>query len=90
MSATFRNIELSGFSYTAIFKSVNYDDVQIENCYIHKVKGIHYSGIGYGAWFQADRSGDQIIDINNTIFDDCKAAIDGQGRSPIMTIGDCT
>ncbi|MBK8416233.1 MAG: hypothetical protein IPL22_18060 [Bacteroidetes bacterium] len=90
MSATFRNIELSGFSYTAIFKSVNYDDVQIENCYIHKVKGIHYSGIGYGAWFQADRSGDQIIDINNTIFDDCKAAIDGQGRSPIMTISDCT
>ncbi|MBK6641731.1 MAG: hypothetical protein IPG39_11065 [Bacteroidetes bacterium] len=90
MSATFRNIELSGFSYTAIFKSENYDDVQIENCYIHKVKGIHYSGIGYGAWFQADRSGDQIIDINNTIFDDCKAAIDGQGRSPIMTIGDCT
>ncbi|MBK6642635.1 MAG: hypothetical protein IPG39_16160 [Bacteroidetes bacterium] len=82
MSATFRNIELSGFSYTAIFKSVNYDDVQIENCYIHKVKGIHYSGIGYGAWFQADRSGDQIIDINNTILMIAKRLL--MGRADLL------
>ncbi len=89
-TATFRNVEISGFSYAGILKRATYDNVYIENSYIHKVKGRHSSGIGYGTWFQADRIGDQIIEINNTIFDDCKAAIDGQGRSPVVTIDGCT
>ncbi|MBL0343044.1 MAG: hypothetical protein IPP71_20555 [Bacteroidetes bacterium] len=78
-AANILNCEIFGFSQAGIWKNYDTDLLNIDNCYIHKVKGRSKYGIGYGAWLMSEQSPiAQVVNITNTIFDDCKAAIDGQ------------
>jgi hypothetical protein len=78
-TATINNTEISGFSQSGVWKTNLPLILNLNNCYIHKIKGRTSSGIGYGVWTLGDVGNDQEIYFNNCIFDDCKAAIDGQG-----------
>ncbi len=88
------NCELSCFSYAGIFKEDENRIVNINNSYIHKVKGRASRGIGYGSWNKGVANPDPslfyTVTFNNTLFDDCKAAIDGQGDPVDWIISDCT
>lgn len=81
------NCEISGFSYAGIHCNRNTDEITIENCYIHRVKGIRttinplgpsgHTAIAYGIWIQS-ASIETNIYLSNNIYDNCKASIDGQ------------
>ncbi len=87
--ATVQNCEISCFSYAGIFGKSKIDGVNLVNNYIHKVKGVASTGIGYGCWFQGSLT-ESTVDFENNIFDDCKAAIDGQGYPTNWVINKCT
>ncbi len=94
LAVNIRNCEVSCFSYAGIFKDDENRMVNITNSYIHKVKGRASKGIGYGSWNKGDATPDPLllyeVTYTNTIFDDCKAAIDGQGDPNDWIINDCT
>ncbi|MBL0339486.1 MAG: hypothetical protein IPP71_00310 [Bacteroidetes bacterium] len=90
-AANILNCEIFGFSQAGIWKNYDTDLLNIENCYIHKVKGRSKYGIGYGVWLMSEQSPiAQVVNITNTIFDDCKAAIDGQANIVNWNINNCT
>jgi hypothetical protein len=83
-SVEINNSEISCFSYMGVQLKNGVHEFNFNNNYLHKVKGkTETIGVGYGLWMQAKRiqiSGNpQSFSITNGIFDDCKAAIDGQG-----------
>jgi hypothetical protein len=85
------NCEIFGFSQAGIWKKYDTDLLNIDNCYIHKVKGRSSYGIGYGAWLMSEKGPNvQEVNITNTVFDDCKASIDGQAHIVNWNINKCT
>ncbi|MBL0339723.1 MAG: hypothetical protein IPP71_01695 [Bacteroidetes bacterium] len=94
LPTTIKNCEVSCFSQAGIWKRDSPKDLIIENCYIQKVKGRSDTGIGYGVWTQGVLlplpQQVQVVNFKNTIFDDCKAAIDGQGDPINWTIENCS
>jgi hypothetical protein len=92
-TATISNCEISCFSLSGIWKSDQPELLTISNCYIHKVKGTQQTyGIGYGVWTQSTYFPLTPLEINfqNNIFDDCKAALDGQGKIVNWNINHCS
>lgn len=77
--ATISNCEISCFSQAGVWKSSHPEILNLINCYVHKVRGKTESGIGYGVWSMGDLTPTPTVNFTNCIFDDCKAAIDGQG-----------
>ncbi len=80
-----KNCEIEGFSLAGIWFEDQTDDILIENCYIHHIKGISNIGIGYGVIM---RSGEPLViydddpanwnmELKGNIFDECKDAFDG-------------
>ncbi|MBL0341512.1 MAG: hypothetical protein IPP71_11560 [Bacteroidetes bacterium] len=91
-----QDCELWGFSNSAIWSDVRTKDITIERCYIHHTKGYSYHGIGYGIWFisayddgLAHDPAENLI-VKNSMFDECKSAIDGQGYEYEWLINDCS
>ncbi|MBL0341580.1 MAG: hypothetical protein IPP71_11945 [Bacteroidetes bacterium] len=90
-STIIRNCEIACFSYAGVWKRNLPETLTIENCYIHKVKGECQFGIGYGIWTQGPFNlPAQKMNFTNILFDDCKAAIDGQGYVVDWTINKCS
>jgi hypothetical protein len=83
------NCEILNFSYSGIFGEPQSTDIQIKNCYIHNIKGFCDPGIGYAIWLQ-NSSLHTNASIENTIFNDCKEAIDGQSGIQDWNINNCT
>ncbi|MBK7971403.1 MAG: hypothetical protein IPK08_22065 [Bacteroidetes bacterium] len=84
LTVEINNSEISCFSYMGVQLTNKVHELIFNNNYVHKVKGkTETIGVGYGLWMQAKSiqiSGNpQLFNITNGIFDDCKAAIDGQG-----------
>ncbi len=94
LTTTIQNCEIACFSYAGIFKSPRPRTVIVKNCYVHKVKANgNAPGLGYGCWAQGgflDPNDDGNITYENVIFDDCKAAIDGQGYPNNWNINKCS
>jgi len=85
-----KNCEIFCFSYAGVFKFPKVTNVEIIDCFIHKVKGISKKpGIGYGTWMQGWNT-KTTVDFTNIIFDDCKTAIDGQGYPMDWFIDRCS
>ncbi|HMT30526.1 MAG TPA: hypothetical protein PKD91_14720, partial [Bacteroidia bacterium] len=84
------------FSYGGIFAKAGVTDVEIDHCYIHHVKGTGGGdtyGKGYGIWIQGGLQSDAVgtdFSITNSIFDECKAAVDAQPNPANVTIENCT
>ncbi|MBA3285027.1 MAG: hypothetical protein H0U27_08215, partial [Nitrosopumilus sp.] len=91
-TATIKNCEISCFSQSGIWKDDEPLTLNVENCYIHKVKGVSATGIGYGIWTEGDYDASpvQVMNYHNNIYDDCKAAIDGQGKVTNWNITNCS
>ena len=89
---TISNCEISCFSQAAIWKADRTGQLNMNNNFIHKVRGKSSSGIGYGVWTQGDAvtPEHQTVNFTNCIFDDSKCAIDGQGDPITWNILDCT
>lgn len=96
------NCEISGFNYAGIHCQSRTSDITIVNNYIHNIKGIRttidvnnssnpegHVAIAYGIWIQTSKYPTEVNLLNN-IFDDCKAAIDGQSGAADWNISDCT
>jgi len=81
--------EIYGFSYAGIFGEPGTDDISIDHCYIHNIKGFCEPGIGYGNWFQNNGILTE-VNLDNNIYNDCKEAIDGQSGSQNWSINNCT
>jgi hypothetical protein len=94
LTTTIENCEVGCFSYAGIFKSTRPRSVLVKNCYVQKVKANgNGPGLGYGCWAQGlflDPNDDGNITYENVIFDDCKAAIDGQGYPNNWNINKCS
>ncbi len=91
-NAVISNCEIFGFSYAGIFGDTG-TNAEIEYSYIHHVKGTggkKTTAKGYGVWIQGLPSGGTTYSLNSSIFDDCKAAIDGQGNPCSWYINNCT
>jgi hypothetical protein len=91
-ASNIENCEIFGFSYAGIFGDAG-SNAQIDHCYIHHVKGTggqQTTAKGYGMWIQGLPSGGSSYSVNSGIFDDCKAAIDGQGNPCSWYINNCT
>jgi hypothetical protein len=78
-----RNCEIYNFSYAGIFVNQDCDEVNINNCQIHHIKGEggYTTAKGYGIWIKGklvdDTSTDAtLINIEDCIFDECKSALD--------------
>lgn len=86
------NCEISCFSQAGIWKDNEPENLIVENCFIHNVKGVSYTGIGYGVWSQSKAANNpaQNISFINNIFDDCKAAIDDSGYPHSQEIKKCS
>ncbi|MBK9047310.1 MAG: hypothetical protein IPL74_11495 [Bacteroidetes bacterium] len=93
LTTTIQNCEIACFSYAGIFKSPRPRTVIVKS-YVHKVKANgNAPGLGYGCWAQGgflDPNDDGNITYENVIFDDCKAAIDGQGYPNNWNINKCS
>jgi hypothetical protein len=95
LEITVENCEVSCFSYAGIMTHPQCSLFTVRNNYIHHVKGVGKTvGIGYGIWVMG---GSGIMAPNfhetilhNNIFDDCKAAIDGQGHPINWNITKCS
>jgi hypothetical protein len=91
------NCEIFGFNYAGVHCNAMTDNFTISNSYIHNIKGIRSTvdnpggsiAIAYGVWVQTAKYQTN-VDFLNTIFDDCKAAIDGQNGAADWNIEDCT
>lgn len=86
------NCEIFGFSYAGIFGDAGSNAV-VDHCFIHHVKGSggkKTTSKGYGIWIQGLLAGGSDYTINSSIFDNCKAAIDGQGNPCSWYINNCT
>jgi hypothetical protein len=78
-----RNCEIYNFSYAGIFVDQDCDEVNINNCQIHHIKGEggSTSAKGYGIWTKGKSVGTMstdatLVNIADCIFDECKTAID--------------
>jgi len=95
-SANILNCEISCFSQAGVWKDDETENLNIENCYVHKIKGKSATGIGYGVWTQSlytlplSQVDPHKVDFINNIFDDCKTAIDGQAKIINWNILNCS
>jgi hypothetical protein len=92
---TIRHCEIYDFSYAGIFAIANSDEVHMEHCYIHHVRGgggNFTKAKGYGIWMQGANPNPLPNDffINNCIIDDSKEAIAGNGNPANWDINQCT
>jgi hypothetical protein len=91
--------EISDFSHSAIYVRANSDDIRLNNCNIHHIKGGGgtTTAKGYGVWIQGATSGaatntlDPIVfSIDNSIFDECKEALDLQPNPANLIVDSCS
>jgi hypothetical protein len=77
--------EIFGFNRAAVESYGNISNILIKNSYIHHAGGSGFVGIGYGVWARMaiQSNSNCTFTIENTIFDDCKDAIDGTSNSDL-------
>ncbi len=90
-----QNCDISQFSYAGIFMKKTSLGTDIENSFIHRVRGSGGGKTepkGYGIWLQGINTSTNLPEANflNCYFDECKTAIDDQGYALNTSIDGCT
>jgi hypothetical protein len=76
-----QNCEIYNFSYAGIYSDNGTTGINVENCHVHHIRGEggQTTAKGYGNWIQSSPNYSITYDVKNSIFDDCKTAIDMSG-----------
>jgi hypothetical protein len=90
------NSEIYNFSYAGIYVDALSDNITVDKCQVHHVKGgggTLTTSKGYGFWLQGGDATNNIVTnatIERTIIDEAKEGIDSQPNPINITVDNCT